>query len=99
MGTALIFNVNKIYFEGPLIKKSREDVIEFLLFNHPLDCPIGVIVTYRASLFWFFAKRRSYKIKQVVNDQKLGPLIKTVMTRCIHCTRCLHFHLLSWPNQ
>ena len=74
MGTELIFNVNKIYFESPLIKKSREDVIELLLLNNPLDCPIGVFVTYRTSLFfWFFTKRRSYKIKHVVNDQKVGP--------------------------
>ena len=54
MGTELISNVNKIYFESPLIKKSREDVIEFLLLNHPLDCPFGVIVTYRTSLFFWF---------------------------------------------
>ena len=100
MGTELILNVNKIYFESPLIKKSHQIVIEFLLLNHPLDCPIGVIVTYRTSLFfWFFTKRRFYKFKHIVNDKKLGPLIKTVITRCIHCTHCLRFCLLSRPNQ
>ena len=63
--------------------------------NHPLDCPIcdqgGDCDLQDQSLFFGFTKRRFYKFKRVVSDKNLGPIVKTVMTRCIHCTRCVRF--------
>lgn len=86
---------NKIYHDSPLVKKARENILEFLLLNHPLDCPIcdqgGDCDLQDQSLFFGFTKRRFYKFKRVVNDKELGPIVKTVMTRCIHCTRCVRF--------
>jgi hypothetical protein len=86
---------NKIYYDSPLVKKSRENILEFLLLNHPLDCPIcdqgGDCDLQDQSLFFGFTKRRFHKFKRIVNDKELGPVIKTVMTRCIHCTRCVRF--------
>lgn len=86
---------NKIYHDSPLIKKARENILEFLLLNHPLDCPIcdqgGDCDLQDQSLFFGFTKRRFYKFKRIVNDKELGPIVKTVMTRCIHCTRCVRF--------
>nr|AVR57478.1 NADH dehydrogenase subunit 11-a [Entomoneis sp.] len=86
---------NKIYHDSPLVKKSRENILEFLLLNHPLDCPIcdqgGDCDLQDQSLFFGFTKRRFYKFKRIVQDKELGPIVKTVMTRCIHCTRCVRF--------
>jgi len=86
---------NKMYHDSPLIKKARENILEFLLLNHPLDCPIcdqgGDCDLQDQSLFFGFTKRRFYKFKRVVSDKNLGPIVKTVMTRCIHCTRCVRF--------
>ena len=86
---------NKVYHDSALIKKARENILEFLLLNHPLDCPIcdqgGDCDLQDQSLFFGFAKRRFYKYKRVVSDKDLGAIIKTVMTRCIHCTRCIRF--------
>lgn len=77
------------------MKKSRENILEFLLLNHPLDCPIcdqaGDCDLQDQSLFFGYVKRRFYKFKRIVSDKNLGPIIKTVMTRCIHCTRCIRF--------
>jgi NADH dehydrogenase (ubiquinone) Fe-S protein 1 len=77
------------------VKKARENVMEFLLLNHPLDCPIcdqgGECDLQDQSLFFGFTKRRFYKFKRIVSDKNLGPIVKTVMTRCIHCTRCVRF--------
>lgn len=91
----IIFNKNKIYFDSPLVKKARENVLEFLLLNHPLDCPIcdqgGDCDLQDQSIFFGFTKRRFYKFKRIVKDKKFGPIIKSIMTRCIHCTRCLRF--------
>lgn len=91
----LIFNKNKIYYDSPLVQKSRENILEFLLLNHPLDCPIcdqgGDCDLQDQSLFFGFTKRRFYKFKRIVNDKNLGPIVKSVMTRCIHCTRCIRF--------
>jgi NADH dehydrogenase/NADH:ubiquinone oxidoreductase subunit G len=91
----IIQNKNKIYFDSPIVKKSRENILEFLLLNHPLDCPIcdqgGECDLQDQSIFYGFTKRRFYKFKRIVSDKKLGPIIKTVMTRCIHCTRCIRF--------
>jgi NADH dehydrogenase (ubiquinone) Fe-S protein 1 len=92
-GTSL-FN-HEIYFNSSLVKKARENVMEFLLINHPLDCPIcdqgGECDLQDQSLFFGFSKRRFYKFKRVVSDKNLGLVVKTVMTRCIHCTRCVRF--------
>lgn len=89
-----IFN-NNIYHNSVLVKKSRENVLEFLLLNHPLDCPIcdqgGECDLQDQSLFFGATKRRFYSFKRIVADKNLGPIVKTVMTRCIHCTRCVRF--------
>ncbi len=86
---------NEIFHDSTLVKKSRENILEFLLLNHPLDCPIcdqgGECDLQDQSLFFGFTKRRFYKFKRVVSDKNLGPIVKTVMTRCIHCTRCVRF--------
>lgn len=86
---------NKIYHDSALVKKARENILEFLLLNHPLDCPIcdqgGDCDLQDQSLFFGFTKRRFYKYKRVVSDKDLGVIVKTVMTRCIHCTRCVRF--------
>ena len=86
---------NDMYHDSALIKKARENILEFLLLNHPLDCPIcdqgGDCDLQDQSLFFGFTKRRFYKFKRVVSDKNLGPIVKTVMTRCIHCTRCVRF--------
>ena len=84
-----------VYHDSALLKKSRENILEFLLLNHPLDCPIcdqgGDCDLQDQSLFFGFTKRRFYKFKRAVSDKDLGPIVKTVMTRCIHCTRCVRF--------
>ena len=89
-----LFNHN-IFHNSVLVKKARENVLEFLLLNHPLDCPIcdqgGECDLQDQSLFFGFVKRRFYKFKRIVSDKNLGPVVKTVMTRCIHCTRCVRF--------
>lgn len=85
----------EIFTNSPLVKKSRENIMEFLLLNHPLDCPIcdqgGECDLQDQSLFFGFTKKRFYNYKRVVTDKNLGPIVKTVMTRCIHCTRCVRF--------
>jgi NADH dehydrogenase (ubiquinone) Fe-S protein 1 len=86
---------SKVYHDSALVKKARENILEFLLLNHPLDCPIcdqgGDCDLQDQSLFFGFTKRRFYKFKRVVSDKDLGLIVKTVMTRCIHCTRCVRF--------
>jgi len=86
---------NKVYYDSVLLKKARENVLEFLLLNHPVDCPIcdqgGECDLQEQSLFFGVTKKRFYKFKRVVTDKDLGPIVKTVMTRCIHCTRCVRF--------
>lgn len=84
-----------VYYDSVLIKKARENIMEFLLLNHPIDCPIcdqaGECDLQDQSLFFGFTKKRFYKYRRVVSDKELGPVVKTVMTRCIHCTRCIRF--------
>lgn len=86
---------NTVYHDSALVKKARENILEFLLLNHPLDCPIcdqgGDCDLQDQSLFFGFTKRRFYKFKRIVSDKDLGLVVKTVMTRCIHCTRCVRF--------
>jgi uncharacterized Fe-S cluster protein YjdI len=79
----------------PLVKKAREGVMEFLLINHPLDCPIcdqgGECELQDQSLIYGSDRSRYTEYKRAVEDKELGPLVKTVMSRCIHCTRCVRF--------
>jgi NADH-quinone oxidoreductase chain G len=84
-----------IYTNSSLVKKARENILEFLLLNHPLDCPIcdqgGECDLQDQSLFFGLTKKRFYNFKRIVINKNIGPIIKTVMTRCIHCTRCVRF--------
>ncbi|KFM23437.1 NADH dehydrogenase [ubiquinone] iron-sulfur protein 1, mitochondrial [Auxenochlorella protothecoides] len=79
----------------PLVKKAREGVMEFLLINHPLDCPIcdqgGECDLQDQAMAFGSDRSRFTEVKRAVVDKNLGPLVKTVMTRCIHCTRCVRF--------
>jgi NADH-quinone oxidoreductase subunit G len=79
----------------PLVKKAREGVMEFLLINHPLDCPIcdqgGECDLQDQAFFYGQGGSRYKEAKRAVEDKYMGPLIKTQMTRCIHCTRCVRF--------
>ena len=90
-----IANGMVIFTDSPLVKKARESTLEFLLLNHPLDCPIcdqGGECDLQDQAFNFGSDtNRFYSLKRAVKDKNLGPIIKTVMTRCIHCTRCVRF--------
>jgi NADH dehydrogenase (ubiquinone) Fe-S protein 1 len=85
----------KIYTNTSLVKKAREGVMEFLLANHPLDCPIcdqgGECDLQDQALIFGNDRGRFYETKRAVVDKDWGHLIKTIMTRCIHCTRCQRF--------
>jgi len=91
----VITNKMEIFTESPLVKKARENILEFLLLNHPLDCPIcdqgGECDLQDQSMIFGTSKKRFYIYKRSVNNKNLGPIVKTVMTRCIHCTRCVRF--------
>ncbi len=77
------------------VEKARKGVMEFLLANHPLDCPVcdqgGECDLQDQSMFYGIDKSRYKENKREVPDKYMGPLIKTQMTRCIHCTRCIRF--------
>ena len=77
------------------VKKAREGVMEFLLINHPLDCPIcdqgGECDLQDQAMGYGFDSSRYEENKRAVEDKHMGPLISTTMTRCIHCTRCVRF--------
>ena len=85
----------QIFTESKLVKKAREGILEFILLNHPLDCPIcdqgGECDLQDQSLIYGNDKGRFYDLKRAVKDKDCGPLIKTIMTRCIQCTRCVRF--------
>jgi len=85
----------KIFTNSPMVKKAREGVMEFLLANHPLDCPIcdqgGECDLQDQAMAYGSDRSRYYEVKRAVEDKNLGPLVKTSMTRCIHCTRCVRF--------
>ena len=78
-----------------MVKKAREGVMEFLLINHPLDCPIcdqgGECDLQDQAMVYGRGRNRFHENKRAVEEKDLGPLIKTCMTRCIHCTRCIRF--------
>jgi len=85
-----------IYTNTPLVRKARESVLEFLLINHPLDCPIcdqGGECDLQDQTFLYGSDRTRFykKHKRVVEDKYFNAIIKTVMTRCILCTRCVRF--------
>ena len=77
------------------VEKARKGVMEFLLANHPLDCPVcdqgGECDLQDQSMFYGIDKSRFKENKRYVPEKYMGPLIKTQMTRCIHCTRCIRF--------
>ncbi len=79
----------------PLVEKARKGVMEFLLANHPLDCPVcdqgGECDLQDQSMYYGVDKSRYKENKRFVPEKYMGPLIKTQMTRCIHCTRCIRF--------
>ena len=81
--------------DTPLVEKARRGVMEFLLINHPLDCPIcdqgGECDLQDQAMAYGFDRSRFEENKRAVKEKYMGPLIKTIMTRCIHCTRCVRF--------
>jgi NADH-quinone oxidoreductase chain G len=84
-----------IYTDSAFVKKARENVVEALLLNHPLDCPIcdqaGECDLQDQTKSFGSDYSRFFFNKRGVEDKECGPLIKTIMTRCIHCTRCVRF--------
>ncbi len=86
---------HEINTRSPMTKKAREGVMEFLLINHPLDCPIcdqgGECDLQDQAMAYGVDASRFAENKRAVEDKYIGPLVKTIMTRCIHCTRCIRF--------
>ena len=84
-----------VHTDTPMVRNGRRGVMEFLLINHPLDCPIcdqGGECDLQDQAMGFGSDTSRYaENKRAVKDKNLGPLVKTVMTRCIHCTRCIRF--------
>src|SRR5580658_10073139 len=80
---------------SPMVRKAREGVMEFLLINHPLDCPIcdqgGECDLQDQAMAYGVDASRYRENKRAVEDKYIGALVKTIMTRCIHCTRCIRF--------
>ena len=80
---------------SPMVKKAREGVMEFLLINHPLDCPIcdqgGECDLQDQAMAYGVDATRYHENKRAVEDKYIGVLVKTIMNRCIHCTRCVRF--------
>jgi len=85
----------EIFTDTPMVKKARQGVMEFLLINHPLDCPIcdqgGECDLQDQSMGYGRDDSRYAENKRAVEEKYMGPLVKTVMTRCIQCTRCVRF--------
>jgi NADH-quinone oxidoreductase subunit G len=84
-----------IHTNTPAVRKARQGVMEFLLINHPLDCPIcdqgGECDLQDQAMAYGYDRSRFQENKRAVKEKHMGPLIKTIMTRCIHCTRCIRF--------
>ena len=84
-----------IHTDTPKVEKARKGVMEFLLINHPLDCPIcdqgGECDLQDQAMGYGMDRSRYLENKRAVKDKYMGPIIKTIMTRCIHCTRCVRF--------
>ena len=85
----------EIFTASEMVKKAREGVMEFLLINHPLDCPIcdqgGECDLQDQAIAYGRGASRYHENKRAVTEKYMGPLITTIMTRCIHCTRCIRF--------
>jgi NADH-quinone oxidoreductase subunit G len=85
----------QMFTKTPMVKKAREGVMEFLLINHPLDCPIcdqgGECDLQDQAMAYGVDSSRYAENKRAVEDKYIGPLVKTIMNRCIHCTRCIRF--------
>src|ERR1700728_97690 len=85
----------EIFTNTPMVLKARKGVMEMLLINHPLDCPIcdqgGECDLQDQAMGYGFDRSRYAEMKRAVKDKELGPLVATAMTRCIHCTRCVRF--------
>jgi NADH-quinone oxidoreductase subunit G len=85
----------EIFTKTKMVKKAREGVMEFLLINHPLDCPIcdqgGECDLQDQAMAYGVDGSRFKENKRAVEDKYIGPLVKTIMNRCIHCTRCVRF--------
>ncbi len=85
----------EIFTASPMVKNAREGVMEFLLINHPLDCPIcdqgGECDLQDQSIAYGRGSSRYTENKRAVTEKYMGPIVKTVMTRCIQCTRCVRF--------
>ena len=85
----------QVFTDTPMVKKAREGVMEFLLANHPLDCPIcdqgGECDLQDQAYQYGSGKSHYHEHKRAVKDKNMGPLVKTQMTRCIQCTRCIRF--------
>ena len=85
----------EVFTRTPMVKKAREGVMEFLLINHPLDCPIcdqgGECDLQDQAMAYGISKNRYHENKRAVEDKYLGPLVNTHMNRCIQCTRCVRF--------
>ncbi|KRB80715.1 NADH dehydrogenase [Sphingomonas sp. Root710] len=85
----------EVFTQSPMVKKAREGVMEFLLINHPLDCPIcdqgGECDLQDQSVAYGKGQSRFAENKRAVTDKYMGPIVKTTMTRCIQCTRCVRF--------
>ena len=95
MSAKSCLNNVKVFTNSPLVKKARENVLEFLLLNHPLDCPIcdqgGECDLQDQSLFFGTDRKRFYNFKRTVTDKNIGVIVKTVMILCIRCNRCVKF--------
>jgi NADH-quinone oxidoreductase subunit G len=85
----------EVHTRTPMVRKAREGVMEFLLINHPLDCPIcdqgGECDLQDQAMAYGVDASRYQENKRAVEDKYIGALVKTIMTRCIHCTRCIRF--------
>jgi NADH dehydrogenase/NADH:ubiquinone oxidoreductase subunit G len=85
----------RVYTSTPLVRKAQEGVIEFLLINHPLDCPIcdqgGECDLQNQAIVLGTQNSRYFFEKRSFQDKNLGPLVLSIISRCIHCTRCIRF--------
>src|SRR6188474_2294094 len=91
-----IADKQEIFTQTPMVKKARTGVMEFLLINHPLDCPIcdqggECDLQDQAMGYGRASFNRFWENKRAVEDKYMGPLVKTSMNRCIQCTRCVRF--------
>ena len=84
-----------VHTDNEKVRKARQGVMEFLLINHPLDCPIcdqgGECDLQDQAMAYGYDRSRYHENKRAVDEKFMGPLVKTIMTRCIHCTRCIRF--------